>query len=176
MTIFNLRLNILESKTGEIRVVSNIPFENWREEIYKVCYAIYAKNLDKLNYLEKIEATSMFYGGIGTYTIMSGAVIPIILDYIDKKNFYFYLAPSNVEKSIEENNLENWVILHFALREGLQFLLNRVCRDYPQRGNCIIKTNRGTLLISSEAQLNPGYIRLIPDNNPLRHVIVVDNY
>ena len=177
LPVLNLRLNILRPREGCTRIVSNIPYSEWALRLREVCLAVYENRLENLDLVKRVEATSMFYGGIGLYGVVDGNhVVAISLDFVDKKHYYFYLRPEPIpRRDLGEMPLENWVILQFALREGLDVLLLKACRDLTREwGECTIKTTHGDLVISSKELRGEGFLRVFPDNAPLRHVVAVE--
>lgn len=176
LPISNLRLSILVHREGGIRIVSNIPFREWVNHLREVCYATYTGTIDKLNLLGRVEAISMFYGGLGVYGVLGDQVVPMSLDFVNKQRFYFYIAPLVPSKGYEKASLGDWVLLQLALREGLEDILLATCR-YVAKSNpdsCVIRTSHGELVISRRELRANNYIRIFPENVPLRHVVAVD--
>ncbi|MEM4487404.1 MAG: hypothetical protein QXK88_01150 [Desulfurococcaceae archaeon] len=176
LPVLNLRVSILVTNSGEHRVVSNVSNEEWLDKLYRVCSAVLSGNISSLNDMEKIEATSMIYGGLGLYSTIDGNAECVSLDYVNTKSFYFYLTPSKLNGSYAEARLEDWVALQFALRAGLKKTLHYACSNISRDGGevCAIKSSHGLLRITS-SRTPPwgGCTRVIPDNSPLRHVIAL---
>jgi hypothetical protein len=83
-------------------------------------------------------------------------------------------VPSDFNTNFDKARLEDWVILQFALREGDSDLLLSVCNNaFREKGMCKIITSHGLLRISDREICEDNWIRIIPDNAPLRHVISV---
>lgn len=176
LPILNLRLNILRDSGGELFTFSNIPHGDWREHVREVCYAIFTSKLHELDPMSKLEALTMFHGGIGIYVVLGDKILPISLDFINRKNTYFYLKPRPLGRDYVESSLENWLMLSFTLREGIYDLSMKICNRIYDTSNetCSLKTNHGVLLITTSIIRDPDYIRVYPDNSPLRHVISVE--
>lgn len=177
MPLSNLRLNILVSRRGDVRVVSNIPYKEWINHLLGVCYAVFTGNVDNLDLLERVEATLMFYGGLGVCGVLDSRVAPISIDFVNKQHFYFYMSSTgSLSRSYEKAQLGDWVLLQFALREGLNDLLRSVCRHVAKTsdGSCVLKTSHGELIVSSEERHVKDHIRVFPDNAPLRHVVSIE--
>ncbi|MEL9999991.1 MAG: hypothetical protein QXH02_00560 [Desulfurococcaceae archaeon] len=177
LPLSNLRLNILVSREGDVRVVSNIPRKEWVDHLLEVCYAVFTGNVNDLDLLERVEATLMFYGGLGVYGVLDNRVVPISLDFVNKQYFYFYVSPvGGLSRNYEKAQLGDWVLLQLALREGLSNLLQNVCRHIARTSNdsCVLETSHGGLVISRREMHVDNYIRVFPDNVPLRHVVTVE--
>lgn len=176
LPLLNLRLNILVRRNNEIRYTTNIPRTEWSTRLHGICYALYSGNVDRLGPVEMAEAVSMFYGGVGIYAVLNGKVLPLSLDFVDKSRFYFYLLPLSTRCEYVKAQLADWITLQFALREGLVELLFETCQHIGESsgGACILKSNLGKLIISANELYDSSYLRVFPDNAPLRHVITVD--
>lgn len=174
LPLLNLRLNLLIDKNKNIRIVSNIYNNKWVDELSKTCMAICKNQVEVLDTLEKILVHTMFYGGLNIHGIYKNREYLISMDYVNKKRFYFRLIPSGEIKAddVSKSTLDNWLLLQFSLREGINDLLAEICRnnfEYIDR-SCILHTSHGFMEITH----SPGddrALRIIPDNNPLRHVI-----
>jgi hypothetical protein len=174
LPVVNMRLSVLISRDKEIRIVSNISRYSWFDQLKRVCLSICFNELRHLGFLEKVIATSMFYGGLGIYVVNRDTVSILSLDFVNKRKHYFYLLPSDFNTSFDKARLEDWVILQFALREGDSNLLFSVCNNALRKnGMCEIITSHGLLRISDKEIREINWIRIIPDNAPLRHVISV---
>jgi|YelNatPaOPRAMG01_1025707.scaffolds.fasta_scaffold20463_5 hypothetical protein len=174
LPVVNMRLNVLISRDNEVRIVSNISRHNWYEQLKRVCLSICLNEPMNLSVLEKVIATSMFYGGLGIYVVNRDSVSILSLDFVNKRKHYFYVLPSDFNTNFDKARLEDWVILQFALREGDSDLLLSVCNNaFREKGMCKIITSHGLLRISDREICEDNWIRIIPDNAPLRHVISV---
>jgi hypothetical protein len=180
MPILNLRVNLLTTRSGEVRVYSNIPHDTWRKHTLRLCTSIASNQISTLSTIDQARAYSMFYGGISSYIAYKNTLIPVALDFINTEKYYFYLeaystTPQEAEKS---GRLEDWIILHTALRCGEFSLLLSACRNLSHCSigyeACTIKTDLGILIITRERFNFNKYLRIVPDNAPLRHVVVVD--
>lgn len=178
LPILNFRVSILISSDGKQRVVSNAPNREWFSRSYRVCNAIMSGSIDSLDSLEKVEASSMMYGGIGIYSLVEGNVACVSLDYVNTRSLNFYLAPVDYISTdyCTEAGLDNWVMLQLAFRTGISRILGRVCTNMfgSYKGGCTIRSSHGLLYITEhKSPPSEDYIRVVPDNNPLRHVLAL---
>lgn len=173
LPVLNFRLNILLSQNNETRVIHNLPRRSWYEQLHRVCISIYSDNLKHLNNYEKVIAASMFYGGFGLYALIEDKVSILSLDFVNKKHYYFYILPSDLSFSkLKEVRLEDWIVVQFALREGINKLLYNICsKSFEKGAPCEINTSHGLLRISDKNISEDNWIRIFPDNAPLRHVV-----
>lgn len=177
LPLLNLRFNILVDRDNRIRLTTNIPRAEWGARLRGICYALYSGNTNELSPMEMAEAASMLYGGVGMYAVLNGKVLPLSLDFVNKSRFYFYLLPFSTHcGEYIRAQLADWITLQFALREGLVELLFETCQHIGESsgGICILESNLGKLIISLNELRGGSYLRVIPDNAPLRHVIAVD--
>ncbi|MCC6053065.1 MAG: hypothetical protein LM569_02570 [Desulfurococcaceae archaeon] len=180
MPILNLRVNLLTTRSGEVKVYSNIPISHWREHTVKLCASIASNQVSSLNKVDQAKVYSMFYGGVGSYIVYKDELIPVAVDFVDTDKFFFYLEiNSNMHlETTTSGRLEDWIIFQAALRSGELPLLVSSCRSlsrYIGSGeSCTITTDLGVLRITRERLEGDRYLRVVPDNTPLRHVVVVD--
>ncbi|MEM4718076.1 MAG: hypothetical protein QXE81_04885 [Desulfurococcaceae archaeon] len=178
LPVLNMRVNLLIDMNNNIRVVSNIHNKVWLEELLKICIAIYRDQVNALNVVERILAYTMFYGGLNIHGTYRDKEYLISMDYVNNKRFSFKLTLSKENKldHISESTLESWLLLQFTLREGVIDLLTDICKNYFEYRdkNCILYTSHGKLEITHSPGGAKG-IRIIPDNNPLRHVVSLND-
>jgi len=67
LSLANYRVNLLIDEEGREHVYSNIENNEWRELLLRVCLSIRRSSLNSLTSIERVFATSMFYGGFGLY-------------------------------------------------------------------------------------------------------------
>lgn len=176
LPVLNLRLSLLRDERERVHVVNNIPFSTWANHVYGICSTILLGDINKLELHSKIEAITMFYGGLGIYSVFKDNIVPVTLDFVNKKKFYFYLCTAETFGRHEEAKLEDWLMFQLALREGFTEFLPLVCSRVGNYTNrvCVVKTSHGLLKIAVEELDHEGCIRIYPDNAPLRHVIALE--
>lgn len=180
MPILNYRLNLLISRSGEIKVLSNIPQIDWRNSTFKLCSAIATNKLSDLYTIDLVRAYSMFYGGICNFLIYENNILPVTIDFINTEKYYFYLEPHiDVNTPISKGKLEDWIILQTALRSGDFDLLVKACKNLTPSNvsseECNIRSDCGVIKITRRKFEKSSYLRIIPDNTPLRHIIALEN-
>jgi len=170
LSLANYRVNLLIDEEGREHVYSNIENNKWRELLLRVCLSIRRSSLNSLTSIERVFATSMFYGGFGLYLDIGGEISVLNLDYVNTRKLYFYLNPSEYALNTLRFDISDLVMIQYALRRGDYRLLHSICSRFTSR-NCSFKTSHGLLVVANSPQEIPGHIRVIPDNNPFRHVI-----
>ena len=183
MSVLNYRLNLLVSQSGEIRVLSNIPQASWRDFTFKLCSAIATNKLSDLYTVDLVRAYSMFYSGICSFLIYGNNILPVTIDFVNTEKYYFYLEPyTGVSTSIlntSRGKLEDWIIFQTALRSGEFDLLIKACKNLEPSSvsseECNIRSDCGVLKITKRKLEISSYLRIIPDNTPLRHIVVLEN-
>ncbi|MFZ8782888.1 MAG: hypothetical protein ACO2OR_02755 [Desulfurococcaceae archaeon] len=179
MPILNLRANLLITRNGEFKYYSNISTPSWREHVFKLCVAIASNKLNSLSTIDLAKAYSMFYGGIGSFIAYKSSLIPITIDFVNTEKYYFYLKPHStlLSEHSTKGRLEEWVIFHSSLRSGEFDLLIESCRKLHsssvEEASCTLTTDLGLLKITREKREYSDYIRVAPDNAPLRHVVSI---
>lgn|GEM_PF-848052 len=183
MPVLNYRLNLLVSRSGEIRVLSNIPQASWRDSTFKLCSAIATNKLSDLYTVDLVRAYSMFYSGICSFLIYENIILPVTIDFVNAEKYYFYLKPyTDINTPVlntSRGKLEDWIIFQTALRSGEFDLLIRACKNLTPSSvsteECNIRSDFGVLKITKRKIERSSYLRIIPDNTPLRHVVVLEN-
>lgn len=180
LPLLNLRFNILVDENGVVKCATNVPYPDWSARLYEICYALYLGKVSELDALKKVEAVSMFYGGVGVYAVIGGEILPVSIDFVDRSLFQFYILPSTIRTNYKAASLSDWITVQFALREGLAEVLLNECQYIGSSDGdvCIIETSHGKLAITASSKLHRvwnGYIRVVPENAPLRHVVAFDN-
>lgn len=175
LPILNYRASILVDMSGSVRVITNIPFKEWYENTLLLCSNLALRRERSLNPLDDAALKAMLYGGIGTFAVVDNEAHILMLDYIDNSKYWFYLKPGKLKRNVENYELGDLVLLHFALREGIPRIVEQVCRKLGEVEKpfiCIMKSSHGELYITSTpVELGEEFLRIIPDNNPLRHVV-----
>jgi hypothetical protein len=182
--VLNYRFNIL--KTGnEERLLNNIPEQLMPEKISSLCLDIMCGKIDHERFLDKAFIKTMFYGGYNIFLDIDGDALPLVIDFIDIDNYLFLLRRGSVSiKGFPKTSLDNWVLLGVALRTSNKKLFGKACtsiggRLYEDSGICELNTPHGLLSIILKNNREylwdrEKFLRIIPDNNPLRHIINYD--
>jgi len=170
LPLLNLRVSILRRDNGSLRVVSNIPYSDWRALVENLCSLIVNGQLPSAGSWEEAMFKSMMYGGLGLYIKLNRGYDVLTLDFVDTTSFKFYLSPRPLSFDIPVYNLEDLVVLQYALRRGDRELVSNVCASITG-GECALNTSHGVLLITETPPTGRGFMRVVPDNTPLRHVI-----
>lgn len=170
LAVNNYRVNILRKNNGDFRVVSNIGVKNWLEYSKTLCMYLIKGDFGELKPREVAVIKSMFYGGFGLYVAYKNNIDVLSLDYVKPVGLYFYIEPSVFIREAPEYRLDDLLILQYALRRGY---IDVVEEAYFRvgHGSFILSTSHGDLWISLKPVKREGLIRIIPDNNPLRHVV-----
>lgn len=174
LPILNYRVSVLIDPHGGIRVISNIPHESWRQRLEKICLDMALGKLGELGVNHRIDAYAMMYGGLGTFAILNDNVYVMLVDFVNRSKFWFYLEGAKDLGQYESYSLQELALMHMALREGLTNLLKEICGDSKGLDGliCRIRTSHGTLYVSSKPlEERSNMIRVVPDNVPLRHVV-----
>ena len=141
--------------------------------------AVATGKMSALSDLDMIRVYAMFYGGVGSYVKHGDMLIPITIDFIDTEKYYFYLESQSTLSRVEltKGRLEDWVIFQSALRSGDFDLLLESCKKLSPSSVsseiCAINSDLGVLEVA-RIKLNRGRLRVIPDNAPLRHVVILE--
>lgn len=172
----NHRLNILIGQNNEVRLVSNIANKAWLDHLANICLSIYNGKIGELDDIDKALAYSMHYGGFVLTGFFNNNTYLVSTDYVGKGKFSFYIIERDTisKDTMNRATLGDWIAFQLALREGIMELLVNICkRSFTYRdGACILSTSHGELIITLD-KIFPMGTRILPDNNPFRHVISV---
>lgn len=170
----NYRVSVLVDPQGRIRIVSNIPYEPWYQRLKDTCLGIALGRLNEFEADRQVEAYAMMYGGLGTFAVIDNKVHVLLLDFINRSSFWFYLKAEDGFGRCGNYDLQDLALMHLALREGLVDLLGEICAD-PREANgfiCKLETSHGVLFVSNKPlRQESNVFRIVPDNAPLRHVV-----
>ncbi|QOR93834.1 hypothetical protein IMZ38_04055 [Thermosphaera chiliense] len=173
LSIGNYRANLLR-KGSEWFLYHNIPVELNPDETVNACLQIAKGLLHEQKGLEKVIATSMFYGGLTFFIEQGTEHILLNMEPVNRDVFRFYINPKG-EKTVKESGFEQLSLFMLSMREGLKDLMLESCAEIGRRssGSCIIPTSVGELIVSTEEITRKELMRVVPDNAPLRHVVKV---
>ncbi|MCY0868945.1 MAG: hypothetical protein OWQ48_07005 [Desulfurococcus sp.] len=172
LPVASLRVSLLR-RSGEWRVVSNIREALWFERSLEACRSI-IKGSTRTGFIElDLAVNASLYGGFGIYTEIQGDIRPVTLEVIDTSVFKFYLKPKGKPREPSEGSLSDWILLGLGLREGLWRLVADACSRLGRvtEESCIIEGDLGEVAITAGIFSEAGWLRVIPDNTPLRHVV-----
>jgi len=176
LPLLNYRVTLLR-RSDEWRVVSNASSLPGYEKSFKACRSI----TEGILYTGVIDVdlaiNASFYGGIGSYINVDSAIRPVSIDLVDTRTFKFYLKPyENTIDKVSKGSLEDWILLQAGLREGWPRIVMEACEKIGlvKGEHCIIITDIGDLLITRKEVRVNDWVRVVPDNAPLRHVVNVD--
>lgn len=181
--VLNYRVNILSMK-GKIRVVSNIPDQLLPCRISEICMKIVKGLINSSDFVTSAMIKTMFYGGFNIFINNDNEAVPVVLDLINTSAYRFFLDTKPVKiMGSPSTKLSSWILFGTALRTGNTELFKDACIELKGtllKEQCIINTPMGKLLVipKSSNRINEvnqeNYIEIVPDNNPIRHVIKVD--
>jgi len=173
LSIGNYRANALR-KGGDWFLYHNIPVELNPDETVYACLQIARGLLHEQKGLEKVIATSMFYGGLTFFIEQRTEHILLNMEPVNTDVFRFYINPKG-EKTVKESDFEQLSLFMLSMREGLEDLMLESCAEIGRRrgSSCVIPTSVGELIVSTEEIAEKDLLRAIPDNAPLRHVVKV---
>lgn len=181
--ILNYRVNILLGR-NEKRIINNIPKQLLSSRIERICMNIAEGNIYSSDFLTNAIIKTMFYGGFNVFINRNSEAVPVVLDLINTSTYKFFLETNNVViAGFPSTRLESWVIFATALRTGDIELFKEACIDL--RGEitaekCSINTPYGRLLVIPKdyfkkiERVRKNYIEIVPDNNPIRHVVKIN--
>ncbi|MEM4528005.1 MAG: hypothetical protein QXS23_02265 [Desulfurococcaceae archaeon] len=178
LPLLNYRLNVLR-KNNDYRIVHNRPLKEWLSDIEEACMNIVFGNIDSNDFQKLLYINTMFYGGLNIHMRYGEGIIPVSIDYIDKSRFNFYLKPHEKIEKIPRISpgelLSNWLLLQIGLREGIKDIVFKACKSLSViQEECVIETSHGLLKIASSNEILDNWLRVVPDNNPFRHVVLKD--
>ncbi len=164
------RINILGEKEKKPVIYNDIPMYMGRDIVEKICLDL-VNGVEPSDPVEKAYYMAMHYGGLNT-VLLSSNTTPLTIELINTDKYRFYYRRVENNKGVEAS-LGEWVLLGSSLRTGDTELLLDVCSDLGRvdSGKCLLDIVGGELLITTIEIKNEGYERIVPDNNPLRHVI-----
>jgi len=174
MPVLNYRVNLL-GEDEKIRIIANIPDTFGGEVFRQICLDISRGLLDNLEPFKQAIALSMFHGGYNLVIIYKNRAYPLTIDLINTDKYRFYIKPGS-SRDVGKHGLETWMLLGLALRTGEADLLAKACVELGSwmEEKCLLPSINGDVVISIHKLVDRNYIELIPDNNPLRHVVRID--
>ncbi|OYT38144.1 MAG: hypothetical protein B6U89_06300 [Desulfurococcales archaeon ex4484_58] len=176
LPLTNFRLNIFGKGRSIVRVVSNISYNTlFSSIIHKVCREVSMGQISNSDFLTDAFMKTMYYGGYNLFIDVHGEAIPLTIEYIDTENYWFYLKLDGERCEMNETNIEPWLLLGAGLRTGRKELVYQACSSLGavSSGKCVLTGEYGELVITSREYMDKPYIRVVPDNNSLRHVVKV---
>lgn len=168
------RINIL-GRNKVFKEYNSIPPYMFSEKIKKICYMIVHGEKPVNDFIEKALFTTMYYGGYNMLLEYNNEIIPLTIELVNTKKFFFYYKKLDKARPITRD-VKTWLSLGAGLRIGSKELVFNACKDIGliDKSNCYIETYDGLLIITMEKLRDKNYMRIVPDNNPLRHVINYD--
>jgi hypothetical protein len=168
----NYRISILR-RGNVFREVSNIPGDLDATHVVEACRAV-SRGVDPRRLegpLLRAIAHSFFYGG---FTIMvdtvEGETIPFLLEMVSP-SLHLYYRPAGCGSL----GLETWVRFGVFLRSKASSLIQGLCGGEIECDNGVYKVcgSMGEIVVSYKQINIPGYIRIVVDNTPMRHVVKI---
>lgn len=162
---------VVLGKDGTTRLINRVPEFLNRTLIEKICLNIATGGSVK-GFVEEAFYRTMFYGGFNIYlTDGSGSLNVVTFELVNTDKLYFYVKET--EGFETEGSIENWVLFGLGLRTGVYEYIREACRELGGvvKDGCGIFSDRFIFIVSDKPLLNQSYLRVHPDNNPLRHVI-----
>jgi len=166
---------ILLSRDGRVVKYGDIPPSMLGREVEKACYSIAFGEPELSTFLEKAVYTAFFFGGYNLFLEHGGEAIPLALELVNTEKIrLYYRGSSTGEPTVGE--LGSWVLLGAGLRLGDQSLIEAACSKLGrfEDGKCHLSIFMGELVITTSEHPLHGYVRVVPDNNPARHVVNYD--
>ena len=166
---------IVLGRDGEVREYNRIPPYMFGDKIREICRGIACGEKIVDDFLEKALLTTVYYGGYNLILDYKGEAIPVSLELVDTTRYFFYYRRLENAKPVTRD-IKTWITFGVGLRTGNVDLLFKACHDIGSidNGKCFIETHNGLLLITTKQVEDKEYTRIVPDNNPLRHVINYD--
>jgi len=173
LSLGNFRANVLR-KGGDWFLFHNIPGELNPDETVYACFQVARGLLHEMKGLEKVIAASMFYGGLTFFVELESKQSLFNMEPVNTDVFRFYINPKG-ERNVKESSFEQLSLFTLSMREGWADLMRESCAEIGKvtGGFCAISTNVGELIVSTEEISEKGFLRVFPDNAPLRHVVKV---
>lgn len=176
LPLLNYRVALLR-KNGEWRVVSNIDWERGYVRSMEACRSIAGEAVEGFNVELDLAVHTSFYGGIGSYILGETGLRPLSIDIVNTRVFKFYFKPREGDpRKPPEGNIGDWLLLQAALREGWVKPVAETCRALGsiRDGVCVVEADIGDIAIATSMIQLDGWLRVTPDNSPLRHVVAVE--
>jgi len=167
---------VLLGDSGRVVKLGGVPSWFLGGVVESTCYSIACGCTEPGSFLEKGVYTAMFYGGYNVVLNHGGEAVPLTLEVVNTDRVRLY---HRVEESATpvEASLNEWVLLGAGLRLGDTSLIEAACREVGEfrDSKCYLTVFMGELVVASKSDTAPqGYVRVVPDNNPARHVINYD--
>lgn len=156
---------------GGLRLINRVPDYLDGGLIEKICLNI-ARGMGVEGFIEEAFYRTMFYGGFNVYlTDDSGSLNILTYELVDTTKLFFYIKEGGGFET--QSSIENLVLLGLGLRTGIYGYVREACRGFGGLINdvCVVSSGKYVVLISNKPLKDNGYLRVFPDNNPLRHVI-----
>lgn len=173
LPLANWRVNILLKSNGSYRIAHNVPLDLIEERYIEWArdFALYGREPEDIFW--KIARGSAYYGGINVFLVLGREPYLFSAELIRTNAFTFYLRPYRNTGNISRGALADWALLAFGLREGLWDIVLMACRALGEGTGdaCMLRTSSGDLAIAGPTSELPGFMRVFPDNSPMRHVI-----
>lgn len=169
LTLLYPRVSVL-SKNGYVRVINTIPEYMDGRLIEDLCLDMLKSEREKPMW-EAVRRT-MFYGGYNVFLFTSnGSVVNVLLELIDTSRIHFYLKEAGGGVTVAD--LDHWIALGVGLRTGNYDLIIESCKEIGRLTNdgCVITSDKFELLITNAEKGIAGFRKILPDNNPVRHVV-----
>ncbi|WFO75297.1 hypothetical protein J4526_09590 [Desulfurococcaceae archaeon MEX13E-LK6-19] len=185
-TVYPYRMVLITTSNGRVNKINNIPFTlggDIVEEIFSKCIL---KNEKPSSLLEEAIYHMLFTGGflISIYHKNLAYSKPLSLFLPSKNLAYYLIIDEKHDNDLPTYRLEDMILLGYLLQEGRIDPLIDFCRQTKicnvQDKEVFINVWRRSILgvCSKESHsIEEKYraIRIYPDNNPLRHIIVYKN-
>ena len=154
---------------------NDIPQYMFGDKILDICRNLSKGVLKLEGFLEKALFTTMYYGGYNLLLEHNSDIIPLSIELVNTDKFLFYYRHVK-ENQVVEREVSSWILLGTGLRTGYKELVLKACKvlGFEANGTCFLKIHEGELVIITKPFKNKDYVRVVPDNNPLRHVINYD--
>jgi len=167
---------VVLGRGSSITVYSNIPSYFYGEVVRDICINLSRGVFPSRDFIENAITKAMYYGGLSLFVKKGGEAVPLLFELIDTSRYSFYFKPAATPSSLHESPVEYWLLLGLGLRTGIVEYIVEPCLKLGgySDGVCRINVGVGELVIASKKGFEePGYMRVVPDNNPLRHVVKV---
>ncbi|MET1160860.1 MAG: hypothetical protein ABWW65_07860 [Thermoprotei archaeon] len=165
---------IILGKNNYTRIISRVPNYFYGEIVKEVCISISKGVVPRGDFLREAIANSMFYGGLN-FVINRGRAEPLFFELVNTSMYKLYFKPGNGQLR-ETEGIDPWIMLGYGLRTGYSEFVEKACRviGISNENACRISVEFGELVITwGNTRDLSEYIRIFPDNNPLRHVVKV---
>ncbi|MEM0356126.1 MAG: hypothetical protein QXT88_03870 [Desulfurococcaceae archaeon] len=161
---------IVMSREGSIRVINTIPEYLHRVIIEEICLDMLEN--ERKDMVGEAFRKTMFYGGYNVFLMNNnGYLHNVVFELVNTSKIFLYIR--RIIGKLVVSSLEHWILFGVGLRTGDFQLVIESCSEIGrvEDDKCYIESMNYELLVTNVNVAVEGFTRIIPDNNPARHVV-----